>query len=214
MPICLLNVSYKIITKALMLRVENCMSRIINRSQNAFIKGRNIMDGVLSLHEILHDTKNKKKDGIILNLILKRHDKISWSFLFEAMNQRGFNEIWCNWMKSVVTSGTLSVKVNESMGSYFKSRKGVRQGDPLSPLLFNLAADCLAKMIQTPQNNGLIKGLISDYIENGVAILQYADDTILCMDEEGDTTRNMKIYIYIYIHVLIYTLGVESYSTP
>jgi hypothetical protein len=63
-PICLLNVSYKIITKALMLRFEECMSRIINKSQNAFIKGKNIMDGVLSLHEILHDTKNKKKRGL------------------------------------------------------------------------------------------------------------------------------------------------------
>ena len=44
-PICLLNVSFKIFTKALMLRFENCMSRIINMSQSTFIKGRNIMDG-------------------------------------------------------------------------------------------------------------------------------------------------------------------------
>jgi hypothetical protein len=49
----------------------------------------------------------------------------------------------------VVDSGTLSVKVIESMGSYFKSRKGVRQGDPLYPLLFNLAANYLAKMIHS-----------------------------------------------------------------
>jgi hypothetical protein len=76
-----------------------------------------------------------------------------------------------------VTSGTLSVKINGTMGHYFKSRKGVRQGDPLSPLLFNLAADGLEKMIQTAQSNGLIKGLISEYIKDGVAILQYADDT-------------------------------------
>jgi hypothetical protein len=66
------------------------MSRIINKSQNAFIKGRNIMD-VLSLHEILHDTKSKKRDGIILKLDFeKANDKISWSFLFEARNKEGF----------------------------------------------------------------------------------------------------------------------------
>jgi hypothetical protein len=60
-PIYLLNVVYKIFTKVLMLRLEAILGKIINRSQNAFIKGRNIMDGIMSLHEILHDTKVRKK---------------------------------------------------------------------------------------------------------------------------------------------------------
>jgi hypothetical protein len=197
-PICLLNVSYKIITKALMLRFEDCMSRIICVSQNAFIKGRNIMDGVLSLHEILHETKRKNKDGVILKLDFeKAYDKISWSFLFESMKQRGFCDTWCNWIQQVVCSGTLSVKINDTVGSYFKSKKGVRQGDPLSPLLFNLA-DCLAKLVHLAQENNLIKGLIPDVIPKGVAILQYADDTILCMDDDVETMTNMKILLYIY----------------
>jgi hypothetical protein len=51
------------------------------------------------------------------------------------------------------------VKVNGVAGGYFKSGKGVRQGDPLSPLLFNLDAHSLAKMIHKAQENGLIKGL-------------------------------------------------------
>jgi hypothetical protein len=113
--ICLLNVSYKIITKDLMLSFEDCMSRIINRSQNAFIKGRNIMDGVLSLHDILHDSRVKKKNGIILKLDFeKAYDKISWSFLLEALKQRGFNDSWCKWIEKVVCSGTLSVRVNDN----------------------------------------------------------------------------------------------------
>jgi hypothetical protein len=53
------------------------------------------------------------------------------------------------------------------MGSYFKSRKGVRQGDPVTPLLFNLAPDCLVKMVQIAQENNLVKGLISDIIPSG-----------------------------------------------
>jgi len=60
--ICLLNVIYKIFTKTLMLRLEGCMNKIINKVQNAFIKGRNIMDGIMSLHEILHDTRAKKDE--------------------------------------------------------------------------------------------------------------------------------------------------------
>jgi hypothetical protein len=54
-PICLLNVVYKIFTKALMLRLDKVMGRIINKCQSGFLKDRNIMDGILALHEILHD---------------------------------------------------------------------------------------------------------------------------------------------------------------
>lgn len=70
-----------------------------------------------------------------------------------------------------MSSRTVSVKVNNTIGSYFKSRNGVRQGDPLSPFLFNTAADTLAKMISMAQKNNLIKGLVPDFIDNGVAVL-------------------------------------------
>lgn len=175
-PICLLNVKYKIFTKTLTLRLEKVMGRIIDRCQNAFIKGRNIMDGIMCLHEILHDTKRKKKDGIILKLDFeKAYDKISWDFLFGCLENRGFNQKWCKWIKEVVMKGTLSVKLNNEIGSYFQSGKGVRQGDPLSPFLFNLAADSLAKMIKIAQQNKILIGLVPEYIENGVVALQYAD---------------------------------------
>ena len=110
---------------------------------------------------MLHDTKSKKRDGLILKLDFeKAYDKISWEFLSDCLRHRGLCGDWCKWIKVVVTSGTLSVKVNDVIGSYFQSGKGVRQGDPLSPLLFNLVADALAKIIQQAQRNGLIQGLI------------------------------------------------------
>lgn len=195
--ICLLNVIYKIFTKALMLRVENVLERIINRSQTAFLKGRNIMDGVMCLHEILHDTKARKKDGIILKLDFeKAYDKINWDFIMECLKQRGFCEKWCKWIWEVMTSGTLSVKVNSGLGSYFKCGKGVRQGDPLSPLLFNLAANVLAKMVNTAQQNGIISGLVPEYVTGGIAILQYTDDTILCLKDDEAVARNTKLLLY------------------
>ena len=165
-----------------MLRLEKILERILNRCQTTFLKGRNIMEGVLSLHEILHDTKVKKKGGLILKLDFeKAYDELNWEFLLDGLTQRGFPQKYCSWIKAVLTSGTLSVKANDKIGPYFKSGKGVRQGDPLSPLLFNIAADSLAKMISMGQRNSLIRGLIPEYIQNGVALLQYADDTILCL---------------------------------
>jgi len=198
-PICLLNVVFKIFSKTLMMRVESVLERIISKGQTAFLKGRSIMEGTMSLHEVIHDTKVKKKDGLVLKLDFeKAYDKISWKFLFECLSQRGFPEKWCIWIKEVVTSGTLSVKVNDMVGPYFTSGKGVRQGDPLSPLLFNIAADALAKMIQMGQQNQLIKGLIPEFIEGGLALLQYADDTILCIQDDMEIAQNLKLLLYLY----------------
>jgi hypothetical protein len=71
-PICLLNCLYKLITKTLTLRLEKVADKLIHTNQTAFMKGRNIMSGVMVLHEILHDTKRRNQVGIILSLILKR----------------------------------------------------------------------------------------------------------------------------------------------
>ena len=77
------------------------------------------------------------------------------------------------------------------MGPYFQSAKGVRQGDPLSPTLFNMAGEVLTKMVLQAQRNGLFTGLADDLIENGVAILQYADDTVLCIKHDPEKAINL-----------------------
>jgi hypothetical protein len=59
------------------------------------------------------------------------------------------------------------------IGPYFKSSKGVRQGNPLSPFLFNDVVQCLAKMVLEAQANNLVVGLIHDLIDKGVAIMKY-----------------------------------------
>ena len=91
------------------------MRKIINRCHNAFRKGRFIVDGIICLHEIVHDTKIGKAEGIILKLDFeKAYDKISWDFLFNCLEGRGFYPKWCNWIKMIVKHVTLSV-----VGPYF-----------------------------------------------------------------------------------------------
>ena len=71
------------------------------------------MEGVLSLHEILHGTKVRKKGGLILKLDFeKAYDKLNWEFLLDCITQRGFPEKCCSWIKAVLTGGTLSVNAN------------------------------------------------------------------------------------------------------
>jgi hypothetical protein len=67
----------------------------------------------------------------------------------------------------VLHNGTMHVKLNNELGPYFQSAKGVRQGDPMSPTLFNLVAECLMKMVLKAQENGLITSFAPGLIDNG-----------------------------------------------
>jgi len=100
--------------------------KILN-TQSVFLKGRNIMNGVLALHEILHETKRNNEVRIVLKLDFeKAYDKISWAFLLDVLKPSGFSNTWCSWIQKVVTGGTVSVKLNDVTGPYFVSSKGVR----------------------------------------------------------------------------------------
>jgi hypothetical protein len=98
----------------------------------------------------------------------------------------------------VVSGGTVSVKLNNILGPYIKSHKGVRQGDPLSPILFNFVADGLFRMILKAQSNNLLCGSGDHIIEKGVVVLQYTDDTIICLKHDIKGARNMKLLLYMY----------------
>lgn len=98
-PICLLNVSFKILTKLLATRLGVIADRIVNKSQSAFIKGRNILDGVVALHEIVHELRCSKRKGVILKLNFeKAYDKIHWNFLEEVMLRKGFSNVGLKWL--------------------------------------------------------------------------------------------------------------------
>jgi hypothetical protein len=75
----------------------------------------------------------------------------------------------------VVSKGSVCVQINDELGHLFQSRKGLRQEDPLSPMLFNLVADMLAVLIERAKNLGFIDGLVPHLVDDGLSILQYAE---------------------------------------
>ena len=86
----------------------------------------------------------------------------------------------CNWIESFVTG--VGIKVNDDIGHYFQTKKGLHQGDPISPILFNIAAEMLALFIKRAKDDVQIRGVIPHLIDDGLSILQYADDTIIFLD--------------------------------
>jgi hypothetical protein len=110
---------------------------VISDLQYGFIKGRYIMDGVLSLHEIIHEVKQRKQNGVIFKVDFeKAYDKVNWNFLHNMMIKKGFGDKWSDWVLKTVKGGKVAIRTNDVVGPYFKTHKGVRQGDPFSPSPF------------------------------------------------------------------------------
>jgi hypothetical protein len=74
----------------------------------------------------------------------KAYDRLDWSFLWLALLWRGFDDRMVNWIMQIVMSGNTTININGEVGPYFRPSCGVRQGDPISPLIFNAAVDVLA----------------------------------------------------------------------
>ena len=90
------------------------------------------------------------------------------------------------------------LKLIGQTGPYFNTHKGSDRGTPLSPLLFDLAGDVLSIMIERAVDSGLIRGLSDDLLEKGVSILQYADDTILLLQNNLEQARNLKFILCLF----------------
>jgi hypothetical protein len=138
-------------------------------------------------------------DGVLLKIDFeKAYDKVNWSFLQQTLRMKGFDPKWCEWVQRFIEKGSVGINVNNDIGHYFQTKKGLRQGDPLSPNLFNIVADMLAILIARAKEDGQVSGLIPHLVDGGVSILQYADDTIIFMENDLDKALNMKLVLCIF----------------
>ncbi|GKB98886.1 putative RNA-directed DNA polymerase, partial [Tanacetum coccineum] len=178
-PISLIGCYYKIIAKVLAERIKRVVGKVVGDVQNAFIKGRYILDGVLIANEVVGHLRKTRSKGLIFKVDFeKAYDSLNWRFLGDIMKKIGFGNKWCKWIDCCLRSSTMSILVNGSPTEEFCLERGVRQGDPLSQFLFILAAECLNAIIREAVDKGMFRGIKIGSDNVVVSHLQYADDTI------------------------------------
>ena len=190
-PISLLNIDYKIITKVLSNRLRLSLPMLIHPDQTCSIKGRSIQDNCSYLRDILDDINYENDTGILLSLDQeKAFDRVDHTYLLELLKTYGFSQNFLKWIRILYTDICSSVLVNGHVSESFNVTRSVRQGCPLSPLLYVLALEPVLVKIR---NDEIIQGCpIPGNRTNPPKLTAFADDCKFAVKSDRSVSNIIK----------------------
>uniref|UniRef100_A0A803P9U4 Reverse transcriptase domain-containing protein n=1 Tax=Cannabis sativa TaxID=3483 RepID=A0A803P9U4_CANSA len=195
-PLSLCNVIYKVISKCLANRMKLSMEKVISKNQSAFIKGRQIQDNAIIGFESLHCMKkgrfgNGKKMALKLDMS-KAYDRVEWDFIEEMMRCLGYEEQWISKIMGCVKTVTFSVLLNGEAKGNIVPKRGLRQGDPLSPFLFLICSEGLSCLLNEASRANKIHGLRFGNLGRRLTHLLFADDCLIFVDATMEESKAIK----------------------
>jgi hypothetical protein len=164
-------------------RLANQLHQMVSPNQSAFIKGRFIQDNFMLVQQTARFLQQQKQPRILLKLdISKAFDSMTWPFMLEVMHHLGFGPIWRDIISDLICTSTTQVLLNGIPGTRIFHKQGLRQGDPLSPMLFILVMDVLGHMISKAAEEGMLQSLARRVLQDRISL--YADDVVLFLRPE------------------------------
>uniref|UniRef100_A0A3B3D7A0 Reverse transcriptase domain-containing protein n=1 Tax=Oryzias melastigma TaxID=30732 RepID=A0A3B3D7A0_ORYME len=184
-PITLLNLDYKILASVFAGRMREVIPSFLSSTQAYGVPGRDIVDVILSLRYSVGHTAQ----SVVLSVdFVKAFDKVEHSFLWHVLDRFGFGPLFVSRLKSLYDSATSLVACNGLLTGVFGVQRSIRQGCPLSAMLYSLTVEPLALLVNKTSN---ISGVITP-ARSEVKIFQYADDTTLVLRDEHSVDAALK----------------------
>lgn len=190
-PISLLNVDYKILARIMSNRLKRVLPSIISPSQTCCVIGRDIADTIVSIRDVIDVVEQENIEGYVLKIDQKQaFDRVSHDYLFSLLEKFGFGPNFISWIKIFYSEIFSSVKCNGYISNYFPIKNSVKQGCPLSALLYTLVAEPLCKAIC---RNPDVRGIPIPNTNSVSLVYQHADDTTitLCNKQSIDHCFNV-----------------------
>ena len=180
-PITMLNTDLKILTKVLANRLKEVMPTIIETNQVYGVKGKDIADTTLSIIDRIRYMKEKNKKGYVISLDFeKAFDRVEHEYLFGILRRYGFGENFVKWITILYRGAITRIHCNGFLTECFKITRSIRQGCPLSALLYSLVAEPLGLAIKIDED---IRGINIEGSGGNEKIFQYADDTTIIVKD-------------------------------
>ncbi len=163
----------------LALRLQTVIKTIIAPDETGYIKGRYIGENLKMVIDLIDFLKIKNNPGMLLQLDFEKvFDSVSWNFLHETLKKFGFGDTFRKWIKILYNNSECCVTNNGYHSNFFSITRGIRQGCPISALLFIIVVEVMAINIRL---NNEIKGIRVD--KKVIKISQLADDTTLLLED-------------------------------
>ncbi|KAK2659185.1 hypothetical protein Ddye_005718 [Dipteronia dyeriana] len=192
-PISLVGAMYKILAKVLANSLKGAMDVVIGDYQMAFVRGGQIIDSLVIEEKVIHSWKKDKEWGLLVKLDFeKAYDSVDHLFLDSMLKDMGFGSRWRQWVNSCILTPSISVLVNGSPSNPFNLERGIRQGDPILPFLFNIVIESLSCLLKKAFELDMLRGAVFGREELHLSHLQFADDTIIFLEPKLEYLINSK----------------------